>query len=185
MSEALRLDKADVDLKAATARLVDSKNGRPRLVHLPPIVVAELAQFPGGLEGTGRLFSFHAGGRLRELLKMTLETLGSCCPPGSPSMCSVILGRLGCASTAASTPTIWSRATAGPIRNRPIAMRMWSSVNRPGKPICHQLSGEKQKPDPWRIRGRWKKLSYIKKQIALHTGAVVRPVASGASTARQ
>jgi integrase len=53
--------------------LVDSKNGRPRLVHLLPIVVAELAQFPGGLEGTGRLFSFHAGGRLRELLKMTLE----------------------------------------------------------------------------------------------------------------
>jgi hypothetical protein len=37
--------------------LVDSKNGRPRLVHLLPIVVAELAQFPGGLEGTGRLFS--------------------------------------------------------------------------------------------------------------------------------
>jgi integrase len=53
--------------------LVDSKNGRPRLVHLLPIVVAELAQFPGGLEGTGRLFSSHAGGRLRELLKMTLE----------------------------------------------------------------------------------------------------------------
>jgi integrase len=81
MSEPLKLAKADVDLRTATARLRDTKNGRDRLVYLPPIVVDDLRQLPGGLEGPGRLFSFHAGGRLRDLLKMTLDKAGVVLPP--------------------------------------------------------------------------------------------------------
>jgi integrase len=80
MSEPLRLNKSDVDLKAKTASLATSKNGRPRLIHLPPVVVRELQQLPGGLAGNGRLFPFHAGGRLRDLLKMTLAAAGIVLP---------------------------------------------------------------------------------------------------------
>jgi len=72
LSEPLKLAKADVSLEAATASLRDMKNGRDRLVYLPPVVVEDLRLLPGGLDGPGRLFSFHASGRLRDLLKMTL-----------------------------------------------------------------------------------------------------------------
>ena len=72
LSEPLKLAKADVNLEAATASLRDMKNGRHRLVYLPPVVVEDLRQLPGGLDRPGRLFSFHASGRLRDLLKMTL-----------------------------------------------------------------------------------------------------------------
>lgn len=80
MSEPLRLNKSDIDVKAATARLATSKNDRPRLVHLPPVVISELRKLPGGLDGGGRLFPFHAGGRLRKLFKMTLEAAGIVLP---------------------------------------------------------------------------------------------------------
>lgn len=80
MSEPLRLTRTDVDLKKATATLYTSKNGRPRLVHLPPVVVRELRLLPHGLEGAGRLFRFHAGGRLRTLFKMTLAAAGIVLP---------------------------------------------------------------------------------------------------------
>jgi integrase len=80
MSEPLKLAKTDVDLAAATATLRNMKNERDRLVYLPPVVVDDLRQMPGGLEGPGRLFSFHAGGRLRDLLKMTLAEAGVVLP---------------------------------------------------------------------------------------------------------
>jgi integrase len=56
------------------------KNERDRLVYLPPVVVDDLRQMPDGLEGPGRLFSFHVGGRLRDLLKMTLAEAGVVLP---------------------------------------------------------------------------------------------------------
>jgi integrase len=80
MSEPLKLAKCDVDLAAATASLRNMKNERDRLVYLPPVVVDDLRQMPGGLEGGGRLFSFHASGRLRDLLKMTLAEAGVVLP---------------------------------------------------------------------------------------------------------
>jgi integrase len=80
MSEPLKLAKADVNLKAATATLRNMKNERDRLVYLPEVVVEDLRQMPGGLEGAGRLFSFHASGRLRDLLKMTVAEAGVVLP---------------------------------------------------------------------------------------------------------
>jgi len=56
------------------------KNGRDRLVYLPEVVVEDLRQLPGGLKGPGRLFSFHASGRLRDLFKMTLTGAGVVLP---------------------------------------------------------------------------------------------------------
>jgi integrase len=80
MSEPLKLAKADVDLEAATATLRGMKNTRDRLVYLPPVVVKDLRKLPDGLRGAGRLFSFYAGGRLRDLLKMTLAEAGVVLP---------------------------------------------------------------------------------------------------------
>lgn len=78
LGDALGLQREAVNLKTKTASLPTTKNGKPRLVYLPAVVVAELEAY--GVDGTGRLFSFHASGRLRELLKMTLKAAGVALP---------------------------------------------------------------------------------------------------------
>ncbi len=57
-SEALRLLKCEnVMLQDRTAYLVDpTKNGDPRAVHLPPELVAALANHPRGLNRDGNVF---------------------------------------------------------------------------------------------------------------------------------
>lgn len=76
LGDALRLNRADVNLKGKTAILYTTKNGKPRLVYLPKVVVSELRDLPGGTDGAGRLFSFHAGGRLRDMFAQTLDLAG-------------------------------------------------------------------------------------------------------------
>ena len=78
LSEGLRLQKLDIDLKTRTALLCRTKNDKPRLVHLPKVVVDEFRKLD--LTGGGRLFTFHAGGRLRDMLKMTLDRAGVVLP---------------------------------------------------------------------------------------------------------
>jgi len=78
LSEGLRLNKADIDLKTKTARLYRTKNDKPRLVYLPKVVVDELRKMD--LTSSERLFKFHAGGRLRDMLKMTLVRAGVVLP---------------------------------------------------------------------------------------------------------
>ena len=80
LGEALKLMCSDINLENQTALLPLTKNGRPRLVYLPPIVVEELRRLPRGLDREGRLFRFHNGGRLRDLLKMTLSAAGVTLP---------------------------------------------------------------------------------------------------------
>ena len=58
-----------VELAREFAYVGDTKTDEPRAVYLPPDVVAALANHPRGLDRTGRLFRFHDGGRLRDLLK--------------------------------------------------------------------------------------------------------------------
>lgn len=64
LSEALRLEWADVDLTEATATLRDTKNGSDIAVHLPPVVVAELANLEQkkprvfGLSKCGLIYGF-------------------------------------------------------------------------------------------------------------------------------
>lgn len=80
LSEPLRLTCSDLDLKAATANLMTTKGGQARLVHLPPVVIAELKLLPRGIDREGRLFRFHAGGYLRDLLAQTLTLAGVVLP---------------------------------------------------------------------------------------------------------
>ncbi len=70
LGDALGLQRDAINLKTKTGNLPTTKNGKPRLVYLPAIVRRELKAM--GIAGEGRLFTFHASGRLRDLLKMTL-----------------------------------------------------------------------------------------------------------------
>lgn len=79
LGDALRLTCDNVNLKNKTAILHTTKNGKPRLVYLPAVVVEALEGMPGGLSG-GRVFPFHKGGRLMDLLKMSLSAAGVVLP---------------------------------------------------------------------------------------------------------
>jgi integrase len=69
ISEALNMTCDELRLTEAFAYIRTSKNGDPRPVFLPSHLVAALANHPRGLErGAGRVFRFHRGGGLRNLL---------------------------------------------------------------------------------------------------------------------
>jgi integrase len=88
-SEPLRARRGAVDLDRATLLLRGTKNGRDRLVHLPPIVVEELremfaldeAEAGRPIGDDARLFPFHAGGRHYDLWRMTLAIARITLPP--------------------------------------------------------------------------------------------------------
>jgi integrase len=50
LSEALSIELANVNLNEALAYVRETKNGAPRLVHLPPVLVSALSGHPRGLE---------------------------------------------------------------------------------------------------------------------------------------
>jgi len=79
LSEGLALDWADVDLTAATAYSPDTKTGEPRLVHLPPVVVAGLAGLPGR---SGPVFGYAKSGHLYKLLHRAEAACGVIIPQG-------------------------------------------------------------------------------------------------------
>lgn len=72
LGDALGIHCRDINLKARTVLLPVTKNGRPRLVYLTKDTVKHLRRLPRGLARDGRLFRFHDGGRLRDLLNDTL-----------------------------------------------------------------------------------------------------------------
>lgn len=83
----LRLDEAlsrlvceAIELHREFAYIPDSKTGEPRAVYLPPDVVAALANHPRGLDRKGRVFRFHDGGRLRDMLKDACKAAGVSLP---------------------------------------------------------------------------------------------------------
>jgi integrase len=80
LSEGLGLLCEQVDLSREYAYIPDTKMGEPRAVYLPPVVVAALANHPKGLERKGRVFRFHNGGRLRDMLDMACERAGVVLP---------------------------------------------------------------------------------------------------------
>jgi integrase len=70
LSEALRLETSDVRVGEAFAYVPTTKNGAPRPVRLPIIVLHALGRHPRGLDRKNeRLFKFHKGGRLYSLLR--------------------------------------------------------------------------------------------------------------------
>jgi integrase len=69
LSEALSVKVDDVRLQESFAFIGKTKNGSPRPVHLPPVVVAALANHPRGMDRPGdRLFRFRKNGALYLLM---------------------------------------------------------------------------------------------------------------------
>jgi integrase len=71
---------ARIELQREFAYVGDTKTDEPRAVYLPPVVVAALANHPRGLDRDGRLFRFHDGGRLRDMLKGACDRAGVALP---------------------------------------------------------------------------------------------------------
>jgi integrase len=71
LSECINIRLADLNLERQTIYLPDTKNDEPRPVYIPRALVVPLANHPRGLDRgpTQRLFRFHVGGRLRDMLK--------------------------------------------------------------------------------------------------------------------
>jgi integrase len=67
LSEALRLERRDVDLGRSAAFVGRTKNGEARSAHLPPVAVAALANLD--LEGEGTVFRYRKNGHLYNTLK--------------------------------------------------------------------------------------------------------------------
>lgn len=78
LSEALYEMVCDgVRIGESFAYIGHTKNGEPLAVHLPPEVVAALANHPRGLERRGeRVFRFGKNGRLYNLMRKTKESAG-------------------------------------------------------------------------------------------------------------
>lgn len=77
LSEACRLQINDLRLDESFVFLPDSKNDEPRAIHLPPVVVAELANHPRGLKRPGEtIFRFRKNGRIYTLLRKVKEGAG-------------------------------------------------------------------------------------------------------------
>lgn len=76
LSEGLGLQCERVDLSREYAYVPDTKTGEPRAVYLPPVVVAALANHPRKMDRKGRVFRYHNGGRLREMLAMACTRSG-------------------------------------------------------------------------------------------------------------
>lgn len=64
LSEALSLKVENLRLAESTAFTEKTKNGDPRMIFLPPPLVAALAGHPRGLNRSGKLFRFGKCGRL-------------------------------------------------------------------------------------------------------------------------
>jgi integrase len=67
LSEALNLEVANVNISEGWAYVRETKNGSPRLVHLPPVVTTTLSRHPRGLSRQGRVFRFTKCGRLYDM----------------------------------------------------------------------------------------------------------------------
>lgn len=68
LGEALALTCDDLDLIEGTAIIHKGKNGDPRMVHLPPRVVARLKNHPTGIDrGQQKVFRFVRDGALNDL----------------------------------------------------------------------------------------------------------------------
>jgi integrase len=77
LSEALTLAPEDVDLTAGIARVRKTKNGEPRTVYLPPVVLASLANIEFSIK---TVFGYPKSGRLYKLLSEAEKASGITIP---------------------------------------------------------------------------------------------------------
>lgn len=82
LSEALSIQVRHLSLTEARAFVETTKNGLPRTVHLPPPLVAALANHPRGYDREGPVFRFFKGSRLYKRLDRAAERAGVFIPDG-------------------------------------------------------------------------------------------------------
>ena len=82
LTEGLGADLESMSLAEGWAYLRETKNGAPRLVHFPPVLVAALAGHPRGLDRKGKLFRFGKNGRLYTWLDEAAKAAGIVIPTG-------------------------------------------------------------------------------------------------------
>lgn len=81
LSDGLNLKIENVDLRRASAYIPKTKNTNPRTCHLPPGLVAALANHPRGMKREGKVFRFSKNGRLYVLLNAAKKACGLKLPP--------------------------------------------------------------------------------------------------------
>lgn len=82
LTEALTIKIENLRLAEATAFTAKTKNGEPRMIFLPPPLVAAIAGHPRGLERSGKLFRFGKCGRLYTWLDEAAKAAGVVIPDG-------------------------------------------------------------------------------------------------------
>ncbi len=122
MSEGLKIKCDDLRLAEAEAFVPTTKNGEPRRVFLPPVVVAELGNHPKGCDRSGkRVFRFTKSGRLYTLLKKTAKAAG------------VVLPEDQAFHVFRHTYGAWMRRFAGSDTSGLVATGAWKSKQAAGR----------------------------------------------------
>ena len=80
LSEALSLERGRIYLAQKKAYLPNTKGGEPRPLFLTKPIIDALKNFPGGIDGDGRLFSWHKHGRLYVWLNTAEQKSGVILP---------------------------------------------------------------------------------------------------------
>lgn len=80
LTEGLSVKVENLRLSEATAFIEQTKNGEPRMVYLPAVLVAALAGHPRGLDRKGKLFRFGKNGRLYTWLAEAADSAGVVIP---------------------------------------------------------------------------------------------------------
>jgi Integrase len=81
LEEGLSLDIGMVRLNESFAYVPDTKNGEPRPVFLPPVLVEALKEHPCGLDREGYVFRYHKSGALYTKLKKAFKAAKVPLPP--------------------------------------------------------------------------------------------------------
>lgn len=120
LGEGLALQGRDLDLPNGIAFIADSKNGEPRAAHLPPNLVAMLANTEGLGEGCNLVFGWRSDTQPRELLNRAAHAAGVDIPDG-------IAFHITCHSWAT-----WMRRYGGADTRALVATGRWKSASAAG-----------------------------------------------------
>jgi integrase len=147
LSEALGIKVGQIDLSRQAIYLPQTKNNDPRTVHLPPELVTTLASHPRGLDRKKdeRLIRYHAGGRLRDMLKLAMVRAGLSFPR---RQCGFHLFR--------HTWAAWMRRYGGLDTSGLVETGAWRDPKSAARYEHLDTSEEARKADklPWIGRGR-------------------------------
>jgi integrase len=146
LSECLGVLVGQTDLARQTIYLPQTKNNDPRNVHLPPELVTALANHPRGLDRheADRLIRYHAGGRLRDMLKDAMKKAGLSFPR---RQCGFHLLR--------HTWATWMRRYGGIDTSGLVETGAWRDAKSAARYEHLDTTEEARKADklPWTARG--------------------------------